>query len=99
MLSEHASIRAEQGSLDAAYRVLEEAFDQRGPTTFVAVPLPAAARSAGLAGSSQIEIGFGAIAIRVREDFDVEQLAPHPRRRVKTLCRRRWPMGYGTPAS
>lgn len=44
-------------------------------TTFVAVPLPAGVRSAGLAGPSQIEIGLGAITIRVREDLDVEHLA------------------------
>lgn len=43
------------------------------PTTFVAVPLPAT-RLGGPPERSQIEIGFGAITIRVREDLDVEHL-------------------------
>jgi len=44
---------------------------QTGPTAFVAVPLPA--RAAG--ERAHIEIAADGVAVRVREDIDVEHLA------------------------
>jgi transposase len=52
-----------------------------GSTTFVAVPMPTMTRPAG---QSQIEIAIGDVAIRVREDLEVEHLA----RIVGALARR-----------